>query len=267
MGKSTVIYVCLGTFCEKLFPQLGSWLGGAPGGLPGPILEPFWDAFGANLEPPGTSEIVLPSRREHVSHQNRVLRADFALGGAPGPILEAFWRIFDRFSRPRRTHDGPKSRQECPKSRPRGGKRVRKGLLFRSRSSGGSRGRFWSLRGSILEHPGRPPGAILDKVSNDLQVRRCERGVPTSNRRRGRVAPEQGYKAIGDSTRLLSRSSGGPRHSRLAPLWWSCRSAAGCSCCSRCYRRACNACTLSRLTRFPLHDSQVSKTLLPCACQ
>ena len=93
-AKSTVIYMVLGTSAEKLVPQLGSWLGGAPGGLPGPILESFWDAFGVNLEPPGTSEIVLPSRREHVSHQNRVLRADFALGGAPGPILEAFWRIF-----------------------------------------------------------------------------------------------------------------------------------------------------------------------------
>ena len=92
--QSAVIYGVLATFGVKLLLQLGSWLGGAPGGLPGPILGPFWDAFGANLEPPGTSEIVLPSRREHVSHQNRVLRADFALGGAPGPILEAFWRIF-----------------------------------------------------------------------------------------------------------------------------------------------------------------------------
>ena len=92
--KSTVIYVLLGTFGVKQPLQLGSWLGGAPGGLPGPILEPFWDAFGAHLESPGTSEIVLPSRREHVFHQNRVLRADSALGGAPGPILEAFWRIF-----------------------------------------------------------------------------------------------------------------------------------------------------------------------------
>ena len=168
--------------------------------------------------------------------------------------MEPFWYYFGGLGGPK---NAPRVARSAARAAQEAEKGLKKGLLSRSRSSGGSRGRFWSLRGSILEPPGRLPGAILDKISNDLQVRRCERGVPTSNRRRGRVAPEQGYKAIGDSARLLSRSSGGPRHSRLAPLWWSCRSAAGCSCCSRCYRRACNACTLSRLTRFPLHDSQV----------
>ena len=111
---------------------------------------------------------------------------------------------------------------------------------------GASGGQFWILWGSILDQFGHGFGW--------LPATRCDRDAPNSNRRRGRVAPEQGYRR---ECALAVSILGRPSPFSPCSSSWSCRSASGCSCCSRCSRLACNACTLSRLTRFPLHDSQV----------
>ena len=81
-----------------------------------------------------------------------------ASGRRPGAILEPFWDDF-------RGPGGPKTAPGVARSAPRAAqdeeKGLKKGLLSRSRSSGGSGGRFWSLRGSILEPPGVDVGKIL----------------------------------------------------------------------------------------------------------
>ena len=43
-------------------------------------------------------------------------------------------------------------------------------------------------------NPGRLPGAIWAGFPRHFQATRCDRDAPNSNRRRGRVAPEQGYR-------------------------------------------------------------------------
>ena len=73
----------------------------------------------------------------------------------------------------------------------------------------------------------------------------------------GRAAAAQGHKrSCGLAVSILGR---------LSPLSPCCcslssRSCSCCSCCSPCCRLACIAYTLSSLSRFPFHDSQVQTT-------
>ena len=94
-----------------------------------------------------------------------------------------------------------------------------------------------------------------------------ERGAPSSNRRRGRAAPEQGltlsYSLVVSILGRLSRLSScccslSSRPCSCCSCCARCSPCSCCSCCDRCSRLACVACTLSSLSRFPLHDSQVS---------
>ena len=105
---------------------------------------------------------------------------------------------------------------------------------------------------------GRLPGAFWEGFPTHFQATRGDRDAPYSNRRRGRVAPEQGYRRL---YALAVSILGRPSLLSLCSSWWSCRSASRCSCCSLCSRHACNACTLSHLSRFPFHDSQVCEVL------
>ena len=107
-------------------------------------------------------------------------------------------------------------------------------------------------------------GPCFQRMHREKQ-RESEREAPTSNgRARARSARARAHPR-------LSRLAG----LQLGMLWLLLR-----SCCSRCLC-SCSSSSpllfrlllrlqclmLSRLSRFPFHDSQVSKTLLPCACQ
>ena len=87
-------------------------------------------------------------------------------------------------------------------------------------------------------------------TSNARRPRRSQLKPPGA----GRVAAAQGHKrSYGLAVSILGRLS------PLSPCFCSlsCRSCSCCSCRSLCSRLTCIACTLSGLSRFPFHDSQV----------
>ena len=134
-------------------------------GLPEASRDPFWSHFGTLLEP------IWSPREPRKSCSRRggstfLIKIACSVRTSPSEALrDRFWRhfgaFFDRFSRPRRTHDGPKSRQECPKSRPRGGKKGQKGPPVSKSLCG-------RLPGSILAPPGVDFGASRETSGSDF---------------------------------------------------------------------------------------------------
>ena len=146
-------------FGENEVSKLGSQLGRGPGGLPGAILEPFWIDFGAILETPGSSKIVLPSRRELVFSKIRSPSSGSFPGGLRGTILELPRTPPEA---PRSAPGAPGETQERPRRAQMSSRRREKGsqkefgvrLAFGEApgiDSGASGGRFGILWGSILD--------------------------------------------------------------------------------------------------------------------
>ena len=113
---------------------------------------------------------------------------------------------------------------------------------------------------------GRLPGAFWAGFPTHFQATRGDRDAPYSNRRRGRVAPEQGYRlALGLACfRSLPRHRARElrkrrtRNSRLCLLVLCLGSSRRCLCSSPCPLRRLRCWRLSLFTRFPFLDSQVS---------
>ena len=113
---------------------------------------------------------------------------------------------------------------------------------------------------------GRLPGAFWEGFPTHFQATRGDRDAPYSNRRRGRVAPEQGYRlALGlacfrslprDRARKLRKRR--TRNSRLCLVVLCLASSRRCLCSSPRLLRRLRCLRLSLLTRFPFLDSQVS---------
>ena len=113
---------------------------------------------------------------------------------------------------------------------------------------------------------GRLPGAFWAGFPTHFQATRGDRDAPYSNRRRGRVAPEQGYRlALGLACfRSLPRHRARElrkrrtRNSRLSLVVLCLASSRRCLCSSPRLLRRLRCLRLSLLTRFPFLDSQVS---------
>ena len=119
---------------------------------------------------------------------------------------------------------------------------------------------------------GRLPGAFWEGFPTHFQATRGDRDAPYSNRRRGRVAPEQGYRLAlelaclrslpRDRARKLRKRR--TRNSRLCLVVLCLGSSRRCLCSSPCPLRRLRCWRLSLFTRFPFLDSQVS--LFRCFC-
>ena len=113
---------------------------------------------------------------------------------------------------------------------------------------------------------GRLPGAFWEGFPTHFQATRGDRDAPYSNRRRGRVAPEQGYRLAlrlvcfrslpRDRARKLRKRR--TRNSRLCLVVLCLASSRRCLCSSPRLLRRLRCLRLSLLTRFPFLDSQVS---------
>ena len=108
-----------------------------------------------------------------------------------------------------------------------------------------------------------PPDVVFERFPLDFhrfharpaQERGDRDALPPQTPGVGREAAEQGRRrSYGLAVSILGRLS------PLSPCFCSlsCRSCSCCSCRSLCSRLTCIACTLSGLSRFPFHDSQVS---------
>ena len=113
---------------------------------------------------------------------------------------------------------------------------------------------------------GRLSGAFWEGFPTHFQATRGDRDAPNSNRRRGRVAPEQGYRLAlrlvcfrslpRDRARKLRKRR--TRNSRLCLVVLCLASSRRCLCSSPRLLRRLRCLRLSLLTRFPFLDSQVS---------
>ena len=112
----------------------------------------------------------------------------------------------------------------------------------------------------------RLPGAFWEGFPTHFQATRGDRDAPYSNRRRGRVAPEQGYRLAlelaclrslpRDRARKLRKRR--TRNSRLCLVVLCLGSSRRCLCSSPRLLRRLRCLRLSLFTRFPFLDSQVS---------
>ena len=112
---------------------------------------------------------------------------------------------------------------------------------------------------------GRLPGAFWEGFPTHFQATRGDRDAPYSNRRRGRVAPEQGYRLAlrlvsfrslpRDRARKLRKRR--TRNSRLCLVVLCLVSSRRCLCSSPRLLRRLRCLRLSLFTRFPFLDSQV----------
>ena len=109
------------------------------------------------------------------------------------------------------------------------------------------------------------PGAFWEGFPTHFQATRGDRDAPYSNRRRGRVAPEQGYRLAlrlvcfrslprGRARKLRKRRT---RNSRLCLVVLCLASSRRCLCSSPRLLRRLRCLRLSLLTRFPFLDSHV----------
>ena len=113
---------------------------------------------------------------------------------------------------------------------------------------------------------GRLPGMFWERFPTHFQPTRGDRDAPYSNRRRGRVAPEQGYRLAlrlvcfrslpRDRARKLRKRR--TRNSRLCLVVLCLGSSRRCLCSSPRLLRRLRCLRLSLFTRFPFLDSQVS---------
>ena len=112
-------------------------------------------------------------------------------GGPPGEPPGAIWEAFGGSrSSPEVPQSAPGERQERPrrvKTSPRRPERT-----LRSPKMTPRRAKRSPRRAKVSS--GRLPGAFWEGFPTHFQATRGDRDAPYSNRRRGRVAPEQGYR-------------------------------------------------------------------------
>ena len=184
-------------------------------------------------------------------------------GGLREGLRERFWRPQGA---PQRLPGAPRERQESPRrapgapqeaqSEPQEAKNeLQEGQNEPQEGSGGPK----RLRVTILVPPdvvfGRFPLDFHRFHARPAQERGDRDALPPQTPGVGREAAEQGRRrSYGLAVSILGRLS------PLSPCFCSlsCRSCSCCSCRSLCSRLTCIACTLSGLSRFPFHDSQVS---------
>ena len=181
-----------------------------------------------------------------------------ASGRASGSDFRGFWRPQET---PQRLPRAPRERSRSPrrlKMRPR-----RSQMTPRRPQMTPRRAKRSPRRAKVSS--GRLPGAFWEGFPTHFQATRGDRDAPYSNRRRGRVAPEQGYRlALGlacfrslprhRARKLRKRRT---RNSRLCLVVLCLASSRRCLCSSPRLLRRLRCLRLSLFTRFPFLDSQV----------
>ena len=184
-------------------------------------------------------------------------------GGPPGEprgaILGGFWRAQEV---PQRLPRAPRERQESPRRSKMSPRRPQ--ITFRRVKMSPRRAKRSPRRAKVSS--GRLPGAFWEGFPTHFQATRGDRDAPYSNRRRGRVAPEQGYRLAlrlacfrslpRDRARKLRKRR--TRNSRLCLVVLCLASSRRCLCSSPRLLRRLRCLRLSLFTRFPFLDSQVS---------
>ena len=170
--------------------------------------------FGLSLLPRGRQSpigrnsairVSARSRRERESRSRESYgRGVSALppGGAPGAILEASRGSKEAPGSAGRASGAPQEAQSELREVPGGFWEVPRG----------SGARFWTLRTSFLDDF----RLVFDRFYARPEQERGDRDAPSSNRLA--QAAQRPRKGISDPTGLLSRSSGGSRHSRHAAV-------------------------------------------------
>ena len=184
-------------------------------------------------------------------------------GGPPGEpqgaILGGFWRAQEA---PQRLPRAPRERQESPRRVKMSSRRPQ--MTLRRPQMTPRRAKRSPRRAKVSS--GRLPGAFWEGFPTHFQATRGDRDAPYSNRRRGRAAPEQGYRLAlrlvcfrslprGRARKLRKRRT---RNSRLCLVVLCLASSRRCLCSSPRLLRRLRCLRLSLLTRFPFLDSQVS---------
>ena len=185
-------------------------------------------------------------------------------GGLRESLRERFGRLLEAQEAPQRLPRAPRERQESPrrvKMSPRRPKRT-----LRTPKMTPRRAKRSPRRAKVSS--GRLPGAFWEGFPRHFQATRGDRDAPYSNRRRGRVAPEQGYRLAlrlacfrslpRDRARTFRKRR--TRNSRLCLVVLCLASSRRCLCSSPRLLRRLRCLRLSLLTRFPFLDSQVIMT-------
>ena len=147
--------------------------------------------------------------------------------------------------------EGPRGAPEAPESAPGAPGALRRPQMTPRRAKRSPR------RAKVSS--GRLPGAFWEGFPTHFQATRGDRDAPYSNRRRGRVAPEQGYRLAlrlvcfrslpRDRARKLRKRR--TRNSRLCLVVLCLGSSRRCLCSSPRLLRRLRCLLLSLLTRFP----------------
>ena len=155
------------------------------------------------MQPLDFSKIATPSTRKPCFSRSggskngakmtpKMLRkSSSGAGGLRESLRERFWEVFGGPKRlPRGSRERPGSARRAPggKMSPRRPKRT-----LRSPPKMTPRRAKRSPRRAKVSS-GRLPGAFWEGFPTHFQATRGDRDAPYSNRRRGRVAPEQGYR-------------------------------------------------------------------------
>ena len=178
-------------------------------------------------------------------------------GGLRESLREGFGRVFGA---PRSSPEAPKSAPGAP-GEPQEGQNKKKNRrpkrTLRIPKMIPSRAKRSPRRAKVSS--GRLPGAFWEGFPTHFQATRGDRDAPYSNRRRGRVAPEQGYRLAlrlacfrslpRDRARKLRKRR--TRNSRLCLVVLCLASSRRCLCSSPRLLRRLRCLRLSLLTRFP----------------
>ena len=154
------------------------------------------------LQPLDFSKIATPSTRKPCfsrsgGSKNRAKMAPKMLqksssgaGGLRESLRERFWRLLEAPEAPQRLPRAPRERQESPRRVKMSSRRPQ--MTLRRPQMTPRRAKRSPRRAKVSS--GRLPGAFWEGFPTHFQATRGDRDAPYSNRRRGRVAPEQGYR-------------------------------------------------------------------------
>ena len=216
---------------------------------------------------------------QHPPHENLVF------GGPGGPKMEPKWLpkcfknqapvrgasgrasgrdlggFLEPQEAPQRLPRAPRERQESPRRSKMSRRRPQ--MTLRRPQMTPRRAKRSPRRAKVSS--GRLPGAFWEGFPTHFQATRGDRDAPYSNRRRGRVAPEQGYRLAlrlacfrslpRDRARKLRKRR--TRNSRLCLVVLCLASSRRCLCSSPRLLRRLRCLRLPLLTRFPFLVSQV----------
>ena len=183
-------------------------------------------------------------------------KIELQCGGSPGEPPGAILEVFGGPKRlPRGSRERPRERSRSPR-RPK--MRPRRSQMTPRRPQMTPRRPDMSPRRAKVSS-GRLPGAFWEGFPTHFQATRGDRDAPYSNRRRGRAAPEQGYRLAlrlvcfrslprGRARKLRKRRT---RNSRLCLVVLCLGSSRRCLCSSPRPLRRLRCLRLSLFTRFP----------------